>query len=195
MIGFKLDPSRKIFMDLTAVRTPIDRASRQVHSRFGAFVRKKAKWSIRKRKKSSVAPAPPSSHTGFLKRLIVFNVENNGRNVVIGPLLMGRRVVDGSPIGGMTVPEVLEYGGSISVDEYQREYTPNGRSQVISMGIDPDRWHRIGKKRLWHKGGQPLRIRQRRRRTLSIAARPFMQPAFDAELPKLAGMWADSVKP
>ena len=190
MIGFKLDPSRKIFMDLTAVRTPIDRASRQVHSRFGAFVRKKAKWSIRKRKKSSVAPAPPSSHTGFLKRLIVFNVENNGRNVVIGPLLMGRRVVDGSPIGGMTVPEVLEKGGSISVDEYQFDYTPNGRSQVIAMGIDPDRWRRVGRKR-------PLRYRMKttRRRTLSIAARPFMQPAFDAELPKLAGMWADSVKP
>ena len=29
---------------------------------------------------------------------------------------------------------------------------------------------------------------------ISIEARPFMEPAFQAELPKVPGMWADSIK-
>jgi hypothetical protein len=32
-------------------------------------------------------------------------------------------------------------------------------------------------------------------RTVTIAARPFIGPAMTQELPKLPGMWANSVKP
>jgi hypothetical protein len=194
MIGFKLKPTRDAFFDLTAVRTPVDRASRRVLKGFGAFVRRAAKSSVRKRKKASEPGKPPSSHSGFLKRLIVFCYEAAFQNVVIGPLLFGRKVQDGKPVGRMTVPEVLEYGGSVTLLEYQRDYTASGRAQVIAMGKDPDAWHRLGRKRIWHKKGQPLRIRAQRRRTINIAPRPLMRLAFEAERPKLRGMWANSIK-
>ena len=49
--------------------------------------------------------------------------------------------------------------------------------------------------------GGSARITQRHRggrqttKTASIAARPFMHPALNKELPKLPAMWLDSVKP
>ena len=36
--------------------------------------------------------------------------------------------------------------------------------------------------------------RQRRKRRIRIAARPYMGPAFEQEKPKLPAMWRDSVK-
>jgi hypothetical protein len=38
------------------------------------------------------------------------------------------------------------------------------------------------------------RRRQRRKRRVKIAARPFMGPAFEQERPKLPAMWANSIR-
>jgi len=59
-----------MFFDSKKVVSATDRATRRVLSRFGAFVRRTAKQSIRKRKKVSQAGNPPSSHTGLLKKFI-----------------------------------------------------------------------------------------------------------------------------
>ena len=86
----------------------------------------------------------------------------------------------------------------ICSDEFVSRMVEKGCSygwffQYIPVGRDPDAWHRLGKKRIWHKKGQSLRIRARRHRTIAIAARPFMRLAFEQEKPKLQGMWANSV--
>ncbi|HOM77081.1 MAG TPA: hypothetical protein PLE88_11240, partial [Anaerohalosphaeraceae bacterium] len=57
-----------LFFDSPKVIRAVDKSTRKVLSRFGAFVRRTAKQSIRKRKKSSTPGTPPSSHTGLLKR-------------------------------------------------------------------------------------------------------------------------------
>ena len=53
---------KRWFFDKPGVMNRVDRGKMRVLSRFGAFVRKTAIWSIRTRKKSSQPGKPPSSH-------------------------------------------------------------------------------------------------------------------------------------
>lgn len=66
-----------------------DKGVKRALSKFGAFVRTRAKSSIRKRKKISQPGQPPSSHTGKLKKLIFFGYDREKKSVVVGPLLFG----------------------------------------------------------------------------------------------------------
>ena len=54
MIGFEI---KQLFFDREAVTSRVDPATRKVLSKFGAFVRRTAKGSIRRRRKA----APPGS--------------------------------------------------------------------------------------------------------------------------------------
>ncbi len=56
-------------------------------SEAGGAVRKTAKRSIRKRKKSSKPGSPPHTQTGMLKRVIRYDVTNNRTVVAIGPVM------------------------------------------------------------------------------------------------------------
>jgi hypothetical protein len=94
---------KRLFFDRPAVLSKLDAATRRVLSKFGAFVRRTAKSSIRKRKKPSPPGSPPSSHTGLLKRLIFFGYDPGKRSVVIGPEPL-RSTVEAPPL--------LEYGGT-----------------------------------------------------------------------------------
>lgn len=103
MIGVTIDQAKGMFFDRKAVTSAVDRAERRVLSRFGAFVRRGAKSSIRKRKRAAEPGMPPSSHTGLLKRNIFFLYESRHSSVVIGPTLLGT---------GTDAPRLLEHGGA-----------------------------------------------------------------------------------
>jgi hypothetical protein len=92
------------FFDSSEVKRRVDKTTRKVLSRFGAFVRRTSRQSIRKRKRPSQPGEPPSSHTGLLKRFIFFGYEPNDRNVVIGPIRLSKN-------GRGDAPSLLEYGG------------------------------------------------------------------------------------
>ncbi|MBI1373633.1 MAG: hypothetical protein GC159_12965 [Phycisphaera sp.] len=102
MFGFEIT---KLFFDKKAVTSRTDRATRKVLSRFGAFVRRTARSSIRKRKKSSPPGSPPSSHVGLLKKFIFFGYEPQKRSVVIGPVQLTQK-------GRGEAPRLLEHGGT-----------------------------------------------------------------------------------
>ena len=148
MIGVKVNKAKSMFFDSKAVMSRVDKATRKVLSRFGAFVRTAARSSIRKRKRPSAPGSPPSSHTGLLKKFIYFGFDVAAQSVVIGPTRLNEKAGD--------APAALEEGG---------------RSTVVQ--------HRRGRQR---------------RRTINVAARPFMGPAFQQEKPKLPDMWRASVK-
>lgn len=131
------------FFDREKVINSVDRATRGVYSRFGAFVRTRARTSIRPRKGTSLPGQPPFSHVGLLRRFIFFSWDSERRSVVIGPTLIN------SPTGA---PEVLEHGGETEV------------------------------------------ITRRERRRVFIQPRPYMGPAFQAELSQLPRLWRDSVR-
>ena len=148
MIGLKIDKAKGMFFDSPKVMRAVDKATRRVLSKFGAFVRRGAKSSIRKRKRASEPGSPPSSHTGLLKQFIYFGYDPAARSVVIGPARLNKT--------SGTAPAALEYGGS-------------------STAIIRKRGHRV-------------------KVSTRVAARPFMHPALNKELPKLPAMWRDSVK-
>ena len=93
--------------------------------RFGAYVRQRAKSSIRKRKsgKSSLPGHPSRSHTGHLKHNIFFAYNPAVRSVVIGPVLLEGRKNLHVAHNTLTVPEALEFGG--------RSWSPIRRKVLI----------------------------------------------------------------
>ena len=94
--------AKKLFFDSAAVRKMLDEQSRRALSRAGAFIRQRAKTSIRSRRTVSAPGSPPSSHTGDLKRLIWFVYDPGSQSVVIGPV----RFKQGE------APNLLEFGGT-----------------------------------------------------------------------------------
>ena len=105
MIGLDI---KKCFFDRQAVISKADAATRRVLSKFGAFVRRTAKGSIRNRSKPAPPGSPPSSHTGLLKKFIFFGYDADARSVVIGPARLDRR-------GRGDAPSLLEHGGSTTL--------------------------------------------------------------------------------
>ena len=102
----------KLFFDAPAVTNALDKAARKVLSRFGAYVRRTARTSIRKSKKISEPGKPPRSHTGLLRQFIFFAHDPETQGVVIGPERLNSKIGD--------VPEVLEYGGTTTIATYRR---------------------------------------------------------------------------
>lgn len=86
----------------------VDIATRKVLGKFGAFVRRTAKSSIRQRRQAAPAGSPPSSHTGLLKKFIFFGYDAGQKSVVIGPARL-----NGKARGN--APSILEYGGSTTL--------------------------------------------------------------------------------
>lgn len=99
-----LNAMKGMFFDRAKIKNAVDAATRQVLSRFGAFVRTRAMTSIRKRKGTSAPGMPPFSHVGLLRKGILFGYDTARQSVVIGPVVMGR--------SGGVVPRALEYGGA-----------------------------------------------------------------------------------
>ena len=148
MIGFKIDAAKSLFFDAPAVIAATTKAERRVLSKFGAFVRTRARSSIRKRKSPSPVGQPPSSHTGLLKRFLFFAFEPARHSVVIGPARLNQVIGQ--------APAALEYGGT----------------SVVVAGPRS----------------------QRRTRKISVAARPYMGPAFAAELPRVSELWREVLR-
>ena len=145
MIGLNFNVAKGMFFTSPAVLGAVDRATRRVLSKFGAYVRRSARSSIRKRKKVSEPGKPPSSHTGLLRKFIFFGYDRADQTVVIGPVPLRAKA---------EAPELLEHGGRVH--------------------------RKVGKRR-------------RRVRTMTYRPRPYMQPAFEINKPKLPAMWKDSV--
>lgn len=93
------------FFDRHVVMAAVGNAKRKVLSKAGAFIRTTARTSIRKRKNSAPPGAPPHSHEGSLRRLILFGYDKSADSVIVGPVGFKRS----------TAPSVLEHGGDTVV--------------------------------------------------------------------------------
>lgn len=149
----------------------IDRGTKRALSRFGAFVWKRDKSSLRYRKGKSEAGKPPSVHrtTGFtrtkknrktgveskqpaspLRELTLFAYDPDRKSVVIGAAVFA-----GSRVGGGKVPRVVEEGG-------ESRFVADRLTGKIKVG--------------------------------RYAARPHLGPAFQAELPKVSQLFKDCIR-
>lgn len=114
MIGVRA--YKAAFFDSAAVLKRLDTAKRKGLSKMGAFVRQRARSSIRSRRAVSTPGSPPSSHEGSLKRLLFFAYDTATDSVVIGPV----------PFRRGTAPGLLEHGGTDT-----RPATPRRVAQVL----------------------------------------------------------------
>lgn len=109
MITMTMPQFKAGFFDRAKVINAVSKAERKVLSKTGAFVRQRARTSIRKRKGISKPGSPPFSHVGLLRRGILFAWDDASRTVVIGPALL-------RPTS--RVPHVLEYGGTSLIESF-----------------------------------------------------------------------------
>jgi hypothetical protein len=163
---------KEFFFDKQVVRDRMSKANRRALSKAGAFIRRRARSSLRRRKKPSPAGQPPSVHTSdrvaTLKN-ILFAYEPEHESLVVGPVRLNQSTFMGPVLGSSTVPQVHEFGSTIKVRE-----TKVGK-----------RW-RMGAKR--GKPNQPVRVR-----SAQYPARPFMGPALEAEKDHIPDAWSGSV--
>ena len=103
MIAMTFQAAKGGFFDREKVRRSVDAATRKVLSKFGAFVRQRARSSIRQRKGTSPPGQPPYSHVGLLRKFILFAYDPDRKSVVIGPTLLRE---------GSQAPRLLEHGGA-----------------------------------------------------------------------------------
>jgi hypothetical protein len=139
---FDIETAKKFFFDRDHVANAVDRGKRKALAKLGAFIRRRARSSIRKRRAISQPGKPPSSHEGSLRKLILFAYDAPRDSVVVGPTTFKKG----------EAPALLEYGGTAT---------------------------RPG------KDGQPVQAVYR--------PRPYMRPAFEAELPKAPQMFKDAI--
>jgi hypothetical protein len=165
------------FFDRRAVTDVVDKKKRGLLSKAGAFVRQAARSSIRRRKAVSAAGSPPSAHSrdavATIKN-ILFAYEPSTGGVVVGPVALNvKHSLNGSALQGGTVPNVLEFGGTLGTFEVQ------GRDGV---------WRRADLRSRRRIGGRPQRMRQAR-----YQARPYMAPAVEREGPKFPALFKNSI--
>ncbi len=101
-MAFDFASIREGFFDTEKIRRSVSNGARRVLSKFGAFIRTRARSSIRKRKAISAPGSPPSAHTGII-RLIFFAWDASTESMVVGPIKASGK--DGR------APTVLEKGG------------------------------------------------------------------------------------
>jgi len=101
---------KKMFFDRKAVQDQIGKKNAKALSKAGAFVQRRARSSLRRRKGISSPGSPPSVHStdrvATLKN-ILFAYDQRTQSVVIGPLLL-----NGS---AGSVPALHEFGGRVTV--------------------------------------------------------------------------------
>ncbi len=97
----------EFFFDRPAITNSIDRAERKALSRIGAFVRRRARSSLRIRKRVSMPGETPSIRSrdkaASLKN-ILFAFQPATHSVLIGPVGLNQLT------DGRTVPEIHEFG-------------------------------------------------------------------------------------
>lgn len=113
---------KKFFFDRERVLKAVSRARRRALSRAGAFVRTRARTSIRKRRGTSKPGRPPYSHEGSLRKGILFGYDPQRESVVVGPV----------GFKGSTAPTALEFGGPST------RYSPRTRrDEPVEIGPRP----------------------------------------------------------
>lgn len=108
-VGFTIRDWKGLFFDSPKVIKAVDDATYRVFLRFGQYVRKVARHSIRARLGPSAPGEAPHNQTGLLKDFIFYGFDPGSRSVVIGPARL--RHLD--TYGQVTVPELLEHGGTV----------------------------------------------------------------------------------
>lgn len=206
MFTMKADTSR--FLDRAIVETEVERIEFQGLKRNAFYLRRVARNSIRRRKSPSEPGKAPRSVRGDLKRGIFAMLDGRGA-AVVGPVKFD---------WGTGAPNTLEFGGDSVIDNsVRRKVGGGGEVRVVSgaaAGVKRDSNGKFLRNSQRGKEVRPgirvvfAKIRTQAQadrateinrsifgpRKVRVAERPFMAPALEKSIPKLAPMWAMSVR-
>jgi hypothetical protein len=197
----------KMFFDRRAVIDAVGRANATVLTKAGAFIRRSAKGKIRYAKGVSKPGNPPHAHESKkhgkdspLRELIVFAYDDATNSLVVGP----------TPFQGPAIaPRVLELGGTAPARKNPfrriRKVGDGGEIRIDGPTSRSTKKNRFGARVTYVRlrtQAQADRANQLQELLygpltigpVSIAARPYMGPALQDNLPQLPRMWANSVQ-
>jgi hypothetical protein len=188
-VGFKIprNQAKALFFDRPEVLSEMDRETLKVFRRFGGFVRKVARRSIKKRKRKTSAPGSPPHSRGahLLRNNIFFHYDPNQRSVVIGPTALNQTSGDNDG----DVPRLLEEGGTATRHFWLRITKQQARDEFGRFGpgqgtfVDPNKAQgQLAPVEYVHSDNAPA-VR------VNYEPRPYMRPAFGKGQDKLDDFW------
>lgn len=179
------------FLDRVIVETEVERIEFEGLKRNAFYLRRVARNSIRRRKEPSKPGQPPRSVRGDLKRGIYAMLDGRG-SAVVGPVKFD---------WGTGAPNTLEFGGETVIDNsVRRKVGDGGEIRVVSgragKEVRPGVRVVFAKIRTQAQADRATEINRAifGPRKVRVADRPFMAPALEKSIPKLAPMWAMSVR-
>ena len=197
---------KDLFFDRALVAGMMTKGKKKALSRCGAFVRKRARSILRRRKKPSSPGSPPSVHSkdsnATLKK-ILFAYDQSRDSVFVGPVkLNGSR-----SFSQKTVPELHEEGGSVSIREWILAAPAKSQRWIRRLLSDPKNANRFFALRryttTWTRG-QPPKFSGKvgpfalqsfavdyRTTVARYPQRPFMSTALKLEQADLEGAFKD----
>lgn len=145
LFSLTIEQSKASFFDRVKIENAEQRARVKALSRVGAFLRRRARSSIRRRNAVSQAGQPPSSHTDLLRQFLFFAYDRATGSLVVGPAKLNRPG---------DAPEVLEFGGEVlrQVEDKQgrmrqvlmhyrpRPYMKPALDAELAAGTIPEQW-------------------------------------------------------
>lgn len=188
MFTISADTSR--FLDRFVIESEVERIEFEGLKRNAFYLRRVARNSLRRRKSPSSAGRPPRSVRGDLKRGIYAVMDGRG-TAVVGPVKFP---------WGTDAPSTLEFGGESVIDRsVKRKVGDGGEVRVVRAGgreVRPGVRVVYARLRTHAQADRATRINREifGPRRIRVADRPFMAPALEKSLTKLAPMWSMSVR-
>lgn len=152
-----------LFFDRQKIEDPAEKAALKQQSRFGAFVMTGARRSIKYKNGPSRPGNPPHAHTVYESKT--------------------KRTKTGKAKKDYPFRSSILFGYDAA----------NKRTVVGPVFRRDSRTNPTVPESLEHGGTFSVGGRTKKRRTVRIAARPFMVPALERERPKFAAMFRDSI--
>lgn len=174
-----LKEAKRNFFDKPRVLNALDKARLRALSKAGAFIRKRARSSMRRSPSYSKPGRPPHAHVGLLKTMLFFSYDRSRESVVIGPVALSR---------SSDVAPLLEFGARVTA-RHER-WAATKIAMTSSSSVVRRRAQRASDRRwqvtLVAKAGDRL----------VYAPRPFMGPALVAEVEAgtIPRQWAGEVR-
>jgi len=106
--------AKRHFFDRRGLERLMRRQTLRALSKWGAFVRHRAREMVRKKKRSAPGQ-PPASPTGLYRDSIFFALDPDSLAVVAGPVRFSRSKTP-------PVPEILEHGGYVNTRDGRGAY-------------------------------------------------------------------------
>ena len=109
------EPSMKFKDETKRLERAVDVSAKKSLTRIGGAIREEAKGSIKRKQGESRPGGPPHSHVGVLGPSIASAYDAEDSQVVVGPGLLRLRKERTRLLSKPTVPETLEFGGVVEI--------------------------------------------------------------------------------